>query len=55
MAFSNDAHRGVLADFVDAIEKDTQPKANGQSALHVHRLIEGLLRSSELGKPVKLG
>jgi UDP-N-acetyl-2-amino-2-deoxyglucuronate dehydrogenase len=55
MAFTNDAHRGVLADFLDAIEKDTQPRANGQSALHVHRLIEGLLRSSESGKPVKLG
>jgi UDP-N-acetyl-2-amino-2-deoxyglucuronate dehydrogenase len=54
MAFTNDAHRGVLADFLDAIDKDIEPKANGHSAMHVHRLIEGLLRSSEMGRPVKL-
>lgn len=54
MAFTNDAHRGVLADFLDAIEKDAQPKAHGRSALHVHRLIEGLLQSSDSGRPAKL-
>ena len=38
MAFPHDWHRGVLTDFLDAIERDRQPRVNGAEALKVHRL-----------------
>jgi UDP-N-acetyl-2-amino-2-deoxyglucuronate dehydrogenase len=44
MAFKHDAHRGVLADFVDAVEQRRPPRSSGASALAVHRLIERLSR-----------
>ena len=54
MAFANDAHRGVLADFLDALDQDRAPAAHGREALKVHALIEALLESSNAGRPVKL-
>ena len=53
MAFTNDAHRGVLADFLDAIEAGRDPLASGRAALEVHRLIEALLESARLRQPVR--
>jgi UDP-N-acetyl-2-amino-2-deoxyglucuronate dehydrogenase len=44
MAFKHDAHRGVIADFLDAIEQGRAPRSSGASALQVHRLIEALSR-----------
>ena len=44
MAFKHDAHRGVLADFLDAIERKRAPRSSGAEALKVHRLIERLSR-----------
>jgi predicted dehydrogenase len=46
MAFANDAHRAVLAEFLDAIEQRRPPVNNGRSALHVHDLIDAVLASS---------
>jgi UDP-N-acetyl-2-amino-2-deoxyglucuronate dehydrogenase len=46
MAFPHDWHRGVLADFLDAIEHDRQPRVNGAEALKVHRVIDRILRSA---------
>ena len=43
MAFPNDWHRGVLADFLDAIEQSASRRASGEEALKVHRLIDALL------------
>jgi UDP-N-acetyl-2-amino-2-deoxyglucuronate dehydrogenase len=43
MAFPHDWHRGVLTDFLDAIERDRQPRVNGAEALKVHRFIDALL------------
>ena len=43
MAFPHDWHRGVLVDFLDAIEHDRQPRVNGAEALKVHRFIDQLL------------
>jgi predicted dehydrogenase len=43
MAFPHDWHRGVLADFLDAIEARRAPRSNGESALRVHRLIARML------------
>ena len=46
MAFSNDAHRAVLAEFLDALDGDRDPVNNGRAALKVHRLIDALLISA---------
>jgi predicted dehydrogenase len=43
MAFPHDWHRGVLADFLDAIAERRAPRSSGESALRVHRLIERML------------
>lgn len=43
------AHRRLIADVLDAIEEARVPRADGASALGVHRLIDGLLRSSNSG------
>ena len=45
MAFPHDWHRGVLSDFLDAIEKNGEPRVNGGEALKVHRFIDRLLAS----------
>ena len=52
MAFSNDAHRAVLAEFLDAIEQDRAPMNDGRSALLVHDLIDAILQSSAARAPV---
>lgn len=43
MAFPHDWHRGVLTDFVDAVESGRQPRVSGAEALKVHRFIDSLL------------
>lgn len=45
MAFPHDWHRGVLADFLDAIERNREPRVNGEEALKVHRFIDRLLQA----------
>jgi predicted dehydrogenase len=45
MAFPHDWHRGVLTDFLAAIEQDRQPRVNGAEALKVHRFIDALLQT----------
>jgi UDP-N-acetyl-2-amino-2-deoxyglucuronate dehydrogenase len=40
----------VLADFLDALDRGTQPRINGKEALKVHRLIAAIRRSSETGR-----
>ena len=49
MAFPHDWHRGVLQDFLDAIERDRQPRVNGAEALKVHRFIDALLQTPRSG------
>jgi UDP-N-acetyl-2-amino-2-deoxyglucuronate dehydrogenase len=46
MAFPHDWHRGVLADFLDAIERNREPRVSGAEALKVHHLIDKILRSA---------
>lgn len=43
MAFPHDWHRALLADFLNAIEQDRQPRVSGAEALKVHRFIDALL------------
>jgi predicted dehydrogenase len=45
MAFPHDWHRGVLCDFLDAIEQNREPRVSGAEALKVHRFIDQLLSS----------
>jgi predicted dehydrogenase len=46
MAFPHDWHRDLLADFLDAIEKNRQPRISGEEALKVHRFIDRILESA---------
>jgi UDP-N-acetyl-2-amino-2-deoxyglucuronate dehydrogenase len=46
MAFPHDWHRGVLEDFLDAIEKNREPRVSGAEALKVHRFIDRILQSA---------
>lgn len=50
MAFPNDYHRALLADFLDAIEQKRDPKITGAEALRVHHLIDALLEAAALGR-----
>jgi UDP-N-acetyl-2-amino-2-deoxyglucuronate dehydrogenase len=45
MAFPHDWHRGVLSDFLDAIENNREPRVSGTEALKVHRFIDALLQT----------
>lgn len=46
MAFPHDWHRGVLEDFLEAIEKNREPRISGAEALKVHRFIDRILQSA---------
>ena len=54
MAFSNDAHKALIADFLDAIEEERAPVVSGREALKVQRLIEALLASSAAGRAIEV-
>jgi predicted dehydrogenase len=52
MAFPHDAHRALLADFLDALDHDREPRVTGREALRVHHLIDAVLRASAEGRTV---
>lgn len=52
MAFAHDAHRAVLAEFLDALDAGRAPTNSGQSALAVHDLIDAVLASSQTHTPI---
>jgi UDP-N-acetyl-2-amino-2-deoxyglucuronate dehydrogenase len=52
MAFSHEAHRAAIVDFLDAIDSGRPPRVSGAAALAVHRLIDALLRSAREGRAV---
>ena len=54
MAFSHEAHKALLADFLDALDQDREPTVSGREALKVQVLIEAMLRSAAEGRPVEL-
>jgi predicted dehydrogenase len=43
MAFPHDWHRSLLADFLDAVEHNREPRVSGKEALKVHHFIDALL------------
>jgi predicted dehydrogenase len=46
MDFPHDAHRALIADFLDAIGQGHSPRVSGREGLKVHRFIDALLQSS---------
>ncbi len=54
MAFSHEAHKALILDFLHAIRDGRAPAISGQSALAAHRLIDALLLSSKEGREVAL-
>jgi predicted dehydrogenase len=54
MAFPHDAHRAVLADFLDAIDHDRSPRVSGREALRVHHFIDAVLRASAEGRTIEV-
>jgi predicted dehydrogenase len=46
MAFSHEAHKALITDFLDALDEDRLPAVHGREALKVQLLIEALLRSA---------
>jgi UDP-N-acetyl-2-amino-2-deoxyglucuronate dehydrogenase len=50
MAFSHEAHKALIEDFLDAIEQGREPAVSGREALKVHLLLEALLQSSDTGQ-----
>jgi len=46
MAFSHEAHKAVIEDFLDALENGREPQISGASVLAVQRLIDALLASA---------
>jgi UDP-N-acetyl-2-amino-2-deoxyglucuronate dehydrogenase len=54
MAFSHEAHKALMTDFIDAIEQGREPVVSGREALNVQLLIDALLRSSETGQALTI-
>jgi predicted dehydrogenase len=52
MGFSHDAHRALIANFLDAIQSGGKPAISGDDALKAHDLIEAILASAAAGCPV---
>ena len=54
MAFPHRWHRGVLANFLDAVEQRRAPAISGLEALRVHCLIDALLQAADSGGRVSV-
>ena len=54
MAFPNDWHRGVIADFLDALDGKREPAVSGAEALKVHHLIDAMLEAGKTGQAVRV-
>lgn len=54
MAFSHDAHKALITDFLDAIDGNREPVVSGRAALRVLILIDALLASAQAQKAVAL-
>lgn len=52
MAYPHDYHRAVMDDFIDAIQQGREPRVTGEEALKVHHLIDALIETGRIGRPV---
>ena len=44
----------IITDFLDALDQGSAPRVTARDALHVHRLIDALLRSAEEGRRIEI-
>jgi predicted dehydrogenase len=51
MDFPNDAHRAVLADFLDAVATGRDPLVTGEEALASQRLVDEILQCARAESP----
>jgi UDP-N-acetyl-2-amino-2-deoxyglucuronate dehydrogenase len=50
MAFSHEAHKAVLTDFLGALDEGRDPRVSGREGLKVQILIGAILRSAKTGR-----
>ncbi len=51
---SHEPHRGLITDFLEALDKDRDPGVTGEEVLEVHRIIDALLESGRKGRRISL-
>jgi predicted dehydrogenase len=51
MDFPHDAHRDLIADFLDAVQTDRDPAVSGEEALATQRWIEEIVRAGSAAHP----
>ncbi|MBN9063490.1 MAG: NAD-binding oxidoreductase [Rhizobiales bacterium 65-9] len=51
MDFPHDAHRALIADFIDAVERGRPPLVSGEEALETQLLIEAILAAGDWRRP----
>jgi predicted dehydrogenase len=49
MDFPHDAHRALIADFLDAVRDVRDPFVSGEEALASQRLVEDILQKGQAG------
>jgi UDP-N-acetyl-2-amino-2-deoxyglucuronate dehydrogenase len=54
MAFSHEAHKALIADYLDALDENRNAAISGREALKVQMLIEALLESARTGRAVEI-
>lgn len=54
MAFSHEAHKALITDFLDGLDQNRLPAVHGREALKVQLLIEALLRSAAERRAVEV-
>jgi predicted dehydrogenase len=54
MAFSHEAHKALIADFLEAVRGRRDPMVSGREAVKVQVLIEAMLQSSADGRAVAI-
>ena len=54
MAFTSDWHQTIIDDFSEAVGHGRPPMITGRDALKVHRLIEAIEESGQLGRRLHL-
>jgi UDP-N-acetyl-2-amino-2-deoxyglucuronate dehydrogenase len=54
MAFSHEAHKALLTDFLAAVREKREPAVSGREAVKVQVLIEAILQSSAAGRAVSI-
>ncbi len=54
MAFSHEAHKALIMDFLDALDEEREPRVSGREAIRVQALIEAILESATSERVVEV-